>query len=1472
MSSIDNRVVKMSFDNAQFEAGARQTLATLQALSKGLKLEGATKGFDELSSAAARASNMGGLGNAVQAIADKFKALSVIGITALTNIANKAVDAGLALAHSITFQPIMDGFREYETNLNSIQTILANTGLEGQAGLNKVNAALQELNAYSDQTIYNFSEMARNIGTFTAAGVKLDVATAAIKGISNLAAISGSNAQQASAAMYQLSQAISAGRVSLEDWNSVVNSGMGGKVFQDALIETARVHGVAIDQMIKDEGSFRLTLQKGWLTSNILTETLQKFTGDLTASQLKAMGYNDQQIAGIIKMGQTAQDAATKVKTFSQLISTLQEAVGSGWAQTWQILFGDFEEARTLFTNVSEVLGGFVHASADARNEVLGDWKEMGGRTVLIEAISNAFTALVSVVRPIGQAFRDIFPATTAKQLYDFVVLLRNFTAGLELSSKTAENLRRTFAGVFAIFGIVFDVVKEAVKTLFSLFGLLSGGGESFLEITAKIGDFLVAVRNAIHNGTALSNIFKAIGAVLAVPIKLIALLAKGIGKLFEKFKGNEAAESVGKFFDKFDPVAKLAQEIISAWGKVPGLMEKVAAVFLPLAKNIGGFFGKLGTAIKESFSDLDFSRILDVINKGLFGALLLALTNFVRKLKSGGDVTEGLIDKLTEPLDELTNTLKTMQNTLRAATLLEIAAAVGILTLSVIGLSKVDGPGLARALTGLAVMFGQLIGTMILFEHFGTAGAGKMILVGAALILLATAVDILTIAVKSLSTLSWEDLAKGLIGLTVILGALVGVVVLMPNDAKLLSTSIAMIALATAVRILAEAVQEIAMLSWDDLARGLIGVGVVLAALTLFTKFAAADKAGILQGAGILLLAVGVKILADAVTDFAKLSWGEIGKGLVALAGGLTLMAAALILIPPSSLLSAAAILVVAASLGMVADALKKMGSFSWGEIGKSLTLLAGALVIIAVAMIAMTEALPGAAALIIVAVSLGILADALKKMGEFDWGEIGKSLTLLFGALLIISLAMIAMVAALPGAAALLIVAASLAILAPILKMFGEMSLTEIGKSLLELAGVFAVLGVAGLVLAPIVPILVALGLAITLIGVGILAAGAGVLLFSAGLTALAISGTAAAIALVAIVTGLAGTLPLIAHQFGVALIEFAKVIGQSGPQITQAFVALLSSLIDAAVKLAPKIVDAIFTILSKIQDTMIKYLPKMTDTGLKLLVGFLNGIANNIGDVVTAATNVIVKFMDGISQNLPRITDAGVRMIIAFVNGLANSIRDHQDEMNEAGRNLGSAIISGMLSGLSGGAGKITSMARNLASSALNEAKDVLGIHSPSRAFMQVGEFSGEGLVIGLKNMIDPVSKASSLLGKNALDSVKSSLSDISDIVTANIDTNPTIRPVLDLTDVNKNAGKLDKLMAATRKMDISAATISAQTASVGFKSNQNSDGSTTPSTETPSTVTYNQYNNSPKALSEAEIYRQTKNQLSKKGGSL
>ena len=414
-TTIDSKVVEMRFDNKHFESNVQTSMSTLEKLKQKLNLSGASKGLENINTAAKNV-NMSGLGAGVEAVQAKFSALQVIGVTALANITNSAVNAGKRIISALTIDPIKTGFSEYETQINATQTILANTQSKGST-IDDVNKALEELNAYADKTIYNFTEMTRNIGTFTAAGVDLETSVNAIQGIANLAAISGSTSQQASTAMYQLSQALSSGTVKLMDWNSVVNAGMGGQVFQDALKETARAHGIAIDAIIEKQGSFRESLSEGWLTSEILTDTLQKFTlateglteAEIEANRemLRAKGYTEAQIDEIFKLGNTATNAATKVKTFSQLWEVLKESAQSGWSQTWKILVGDFEEAKNLLTPLADFFTNIINKTSEWRNRLLSVAldspvgkiaKALGSVNDVADKVSNALLDLDELV------------------------------------------------------------------------------------------------------------------------------------------------------------------------------------------------------------------------------------------------------------------------------------------------------------------------------------------------------------------------------------------------------------------------------------------------------------------------------------------------------------------------------------------------------------------------------------------------------------------------------------------------------------------------------------------------------------------------------------------------------------------------------------------------------------------------------------------------------------------------------------------------------------------------------------------------------------------------------------------------------------------------------------------------------------------------------------------------------------------
>ena len=370
--TIDEKVVSMQFDNKNFEANVSTSLSTLDKLKKKLNLDGASKGLENINSAV-KNFDVSPLSSGVEAVKNKFSAMEVMGVTALANITNSAVNAGKGLVSAFTIDPVKTGFQEYELKMGSVQTIMASTG----ESLATVNKYLDELNTYSDKTIYSFSDMTTNIGKFTNAGVKLEDAVMAIKGISNEAAVSGANTNEASRAMYNFSQALSSGYVKLIDWKSIENANMATVEFKQQLIESAVACGTLTKSAegmyttgkhtIDATHEFNDSLQDGWMTSEVLVKTLKDYADETTA------------------IGKKAFSAAQDVKTFSMMMDTLKEAAQSGWAQTWELIFGDFEEAKTLWTELSEKFGSIINKSSKNRNSILAgalnsNWDKLVGK------------------------------------------------------------------------------------------------------------------------------------------------------------------------------------------------------------------------------------------------------------------------------------------------------------------------------------------------------------------------------------------------------------------------------------------------------------------------------------------------------------------------------------------------------------------------------------------------------------------------------------------------------------------------------------------------------------------------------------------------------------------------------------------------------------------------------------------------------------------------------------------------------------------------------------------------------------------------------------------------------------------------------------------------------------------------------------------------------------------------------------
>ena len=645
---VDERVVSMQFDNKQFESNVQTSLNTLDKLKQSLNFTGAAKGFENLGSAA-KSINFSGLSGAVDTVKERFSALEVMAVTALANITNSAVNAGKQMLSSLTIEPVKQGFGEYELKLDSVQTIMASTG----ESLETVNGYLQELNTYADKTIYSFSDMTASIGKFTNSGVKLEDAVKAIQGISNEAAVSGANAQQASHAMYNFAQALSSGSVKLIDWKSIENANMATVEFKNELIKTAVELGTVVKEgnkfvsVTEDANGnvseaftatsmFNDSLSSNWMTSEVLVKTLAKYSDETS------------------ELGKKAFAAAQDVKTFSQLMDTLQEAVGSGWATTWEIIFGDFEEAKKLWTSVSNIVGGFIDSQSDARNSLLQEWKDMGGRVALIEAFKNAFKGFKEIIVPIKEAFTNIFPPITAKRLTEISEKLRKLTADFKISKDLARNLRIGFSELFKSAKNVFtgiQTVVNIVKTAFmELYPVTNFTGKIFREVGKIMLSFSERFKLSDEVVKQFTNtckdIFKTLKNIFDFLKNAVILLTEAFKEVFpitdligKRFR--EIGHILRMLTERFKLNDKAVQDLKSTFKGIFAVMdilkEAVWALFkniVPLGEKFGGLPSKILSvtgALGEWLVWLDKS----IKENDVFGKTLREIGNFIKNLST---------------------------------------------------------------------------------------------------------------------------------------------------------------------------------------------------------------------------------------------------------------------------------------------------------------------------------------------------------------------------------------------------------------------------------------------------------------------------------------------------------------------------------------------------------------------------------------------------------------------------------------------------------------------------------------------------------------------------------------------------------------------------------------------------------------------------------------------------------------------
>ena len=1139
---VDTNVVEMQFDNRNFEKNVSTTMSTLDKLKAKLSFKGVSDGLDEVGKATKNV-DLSPLQRGVESVKVKFSSLEVVAMTALSRITNSVITAGKRLVSSFTIDPVKSGLSEYETQINSVQTILANTKSKG-ATLDDVNNSLNELNKYADLTIYNFTEMTRNIGTFTAAGVGLKDSTKAIQGIANLAAVSGSNSQQAATAMYQLSQALAAGTVKLQDWNSVVNAGMGGETFQNALKDTARAHGVAVDKMIKDAGSFRESLKQGWITSEIMIETLSKMTktgaaeylskltgvsqkeietqqalvdankdgtvtyDKLAASMAKTGKITKENAISILEMADTATNAATKVKTFHQLLDTLKEAAQSGWTQTWQLIFGDFEQAKELFSEASDYFGNIISKSADKRNNFLRaalgnvvtikDWKKLQNagkatknfQTLLIEVAKSHNVSVDSMIAAEGSFANTLKNGWLTADIYKEAIkkttdaekdLIKNEASSIKSKKKQIEYTKQMTAALKEADkpyseladkmnrpsgrDLLIDSVRNSIKAIATeIEGVKRAWSEVF---PAPSSEQLYNIIDGLHTFTEHLTKIDSDGSKLGRTMKglfsIVHLVTTVIGGGFKI--GLKVVQTILSHFNL--NILDVTAAVGDAVYKFDQWIEKNSLI----AKGVNFVISAIEKAVKSAKSWLDTIKEIPEVQAGInatnkaFSSFVLSFSN---KLSDTREKVDGFIRRVKQmdglTLDNVKAVFKDFHtNVLRSTFSFKNAEDIFSKTQNAFE----NGLGKSRE-------------EFVSFKNFFIASVdqikqkvAKANIIGP-LLTIATGVSIYKTSKKIISI--FEAIGGFAKALKAPLAALTGVLNNVSGALK-----------AYAFNLKAKGIKDVAI------AIGILaGSLFVLAQCKPMKLLAAAGALAIVSGA----LAVLVAVLGHfSMVDIGKVSTSMIAISasllilvtalkkletvnmigiydrllmLASIAGGLVLFTALYDAVPGAKkgLLS---LLAFSVSLNLVVNALQKITKVKFNGVESTLKTLAGIVIGMAVFCRIISKSrdtiLKASGGLVLISVSLLLFIKAVHKIVDIDTKEIKNGmlgLVAIFGSFVILMRASRSVSGDAAKAGLMMVgISASLLLMTAAIKKIGKLTSKEVGKGVAAISGLLLVFG---------------------------------------------------------------------------------------------------------------------------------------------------------------------------------------------------------------------------------------------------------------------------------------------------------------------------------------------------------------------------------------------------------------------------
>lgn len=665
---VDQRVVEMRFDNAKFEKNVQQSINSLNALNESLKFEGAEKGFAEVEKASEKV-DFDRMTTALETLTGKFSALEVIGMTALVKITDKAIDTGTKLAKSLSIDQVLSGWNKYAQKTASVQTIMNATG----KSITKVNQYLEKLMWFSDETSYGFTDMTSALSTLTAAGGDIEKMIPMIMGMANATAYAGKGAAEFQRVVYNLAQSYGTGAIQLIDWKSVEQAGAGSQQLKQLIIDTA----VELGKLKEGEvttGTFGSTLQKKWADREVMEKAFGKYAefAEAVNAEMKAHPekYNYQASNAIEALADQYDEvtvkafkAAQEAKSFSEAVDATKDAVSSGWMQTFDILFGNYEEAKTFWSDLAEQFWDIFAGGMGGRNSWLkkafnGGMDQLLDDTALGD-VGDAFTnqlrrSLIASGKLTEQQIEDAGSfqkalenaGVTADDLYERV---QASLAGYEEAAKLSD-------AELAAQGVSRETLNKTIEAYRKMAEAIQNGEVSLDSYAAKMGR--MSGREHFFNG--ILNILKGINSVLG-PIRdgfdevfhtdggpLYSLL-EGFDNLTSKLVLNEGAmESLTKLFKGLFSVLSVGGKAIRVTGRIAlAVIGKLVNTLEPLGNLLlqaGAAFGDIFTTLNESLNNAE--SIDDVINAlaVAFGKLLQPLKDvfgLLQTLIHGGTVEE---------------------------------------------------------------------------------------------------------------------------------------------------------------------------------------------------------------------------------------------------------------------------------------------------------------------------------------------------------------------------------------------------------------------------------------------------------------------------------------------------------------------------------------------------------------------------------------------------------------------------------------------------------------------------------------------------------------------------------------------------------------------------------------------------------------------------------------------------------------